>query len=186
MNPIEKAVLPLKKDAIARAKETAERDIERIRSDLEAAGGDINQAAPYPKHSSYGMTYATSRMRYNEFHSVTKAHPDHRPSYRSNEPYFVVIDEDKAKRFIEQRMEWAAADYDSFVIKLVKKIGEVKNAKLHGNHVWGYSTLVVTKPDGEVQAWKTQQIVNYSKLGKPFNQWPTRRMKNVPDMKKAA
>jgi hypothetical protein len=92
----------------------------------------------------------------------------------------------KVRRFIKQRMEWAAADYDAFVIKLVKKIGEVKKAELHGNHVWGYSTLIVTIPDGEVQAWKTQQIVNHSKLGKPFNQWPTRRMKKVPDLKKKA
>jgi len=186
MNPIEKAVLPLKKDAIARAKETAEQMIERIRSDLDEAGGDINKAAPYPKSSDYGMVYAAKRSRYNDFHAVTKTHPDHRPSYRFDEPKFVVIDEEKVVRFIEQYMEWAAADYDAFVVKLVKKIGEVKKAKLHGNHVWGYSTLVVTKPDGEVQAWKTQQIVNRSKLGKPFNQWPTRRMKKVPDLREVA
>jgi hypothetical protein len=186
MNPIEKAVLPLKKDAIARAKETAEQEIERIRADLEEAGGDINKAAPYPKYSDHGMAHAAKRLRHNDFHAVTVSHPDHRPSYRPDDPYIVMIDEPKVIRFIEQRMEWAAADYDAFVIKLVKKIGEAKKAKLHGNHVWGYSTLIVTMPDGEVQAWKTQQIVNRSKLGKPFNQWPTRQMKKVPDLKVAA
>jgi hypothetical protein len=186
MNPIEKAVLPLKKDAIARAKQAAEETIERMRVRLAEAGGDVNKAAPYPRSSSYGIDHAIARMRYNDFRSVVKADPAHRPSYGMNGPYYVIMDDEKVARFIEQRMEWAAADYDSFVIKLVAKIGDVKKAKLHGNHVWGYSTLIVTKPDGEVQAWKTQQIVNHSKLGKPFNQWPTRRMKRVPDFKEAA
>lgn len=190
MNPIEKAVLPLKKDAIARAKAEAEHVIQQTRDDLVKAGGDINTAAPYPasygSKALHGIAREIARMRYNLFHALIKADPAHRPSYRPDEPSYVLIDEDKVQRFIKQRMEWAAADYDAFVIKLVKKIGDTKSAKLHGNHVWGYSTLIVTIPDGELQAWKTQQIVNHSKLGKPFNQWPTRRLKSVPDLKVAA
>lgn len=185
MNLIEKVVLPLKKDAIKRAKQMAETEVANIRDDLATAGGDINKAAPYPA-GGYGYTHEIARRRYQKFHALTKSDPDHRRAFSSREPYYVVVDDDKVKLFIEQRMEWAAADYDAFVAKLVKKIGDVTKAKLVGNHVWDYSTLIVTKPDGEVQAWKTQQIVNYSKLGKPFNQWPTRRMKKVPDMKKAA
>lgn len=190
MNPIEKAVLPLKKDAITRARQSAEAKIDRVRIELDEAGGDINKAAPYPRKfgagALYGITYQVAKMRYNLFRSVTVQDPAHRPSYRESEPSYAILDADRIKRFIQQREEWAAADYDAFVVKLVNKIGEVKKAKLHGNHVWGYSTLIVTKPDGEVQAWQTQQIVNHSKLGKPFNQWPTRRLKNVPDMKAAA
>jgi hypothetical protein len=185
-SPIEKAVRPLKKDAIARAKQMAEERIEYIRTELAAAGGDINKAAPYPSRSDGGIRFESKRMRYNEFHSVTMQDPAHRPSYSSNQPSYKIMDDDKVTRFIQQRMEWAAEEYEAFVAKLVNKIGEVTKAKLYGNHVWGYSTLIVTMPDGEVQAWKTQQIVNYSKLGKPFNQWPTRRLKKVPDMKKAA
>jgi hypothetical protein len=33
----------------------------------------------------------------------------------------------------------------------------------------------VTK-GGTVERWKTQQIVNVSRLGKLFNQWPTRQL----------
>lgn len=185
MNLIEKAVRPLKKDAIERAKQTAEQEVEKVRSDLAEAGGDINKAAPYPQRL-HGFQHEIARMRYQKFHALVVPHPDHRPSYTRNAPYIVMLDEEKAKRFIQQRMDWAAEEYEAFVAKLVKKIGEVTKAKLIGNHVWSYSTLIVTTPDGEEQAWKTQQIVNYSKLGKPFNQWPTRRMKKVPDMKKAA
>jgi len=190
MNPIEKVVKPLKKHAIERAKQEAEAAIQRVREDLADAGGDINKAAPYPENfgpnALHGYAREGARLRYQKFHSLVKPDPNHRSSFQRGAPHFVVIDEDKVVRFIEQRMEWAALDYDAFVAKLVKKIGEVTKAKLHGNHVWDYSTLIVTKPDGEVQAWKTQQIVNHSKLGKPFNQWPTRRLKQVPDLKKAA
>lgn len=190
MNPIERAVLPLKKDAIKRAKQEAEAAIQKVRDDLAAAGGDVNKAAPYPENfgpnALHGYEREAARMRYQKFHSLVMSDPNHHSTYRRNEPHFVVLDEDKVTRSIQHRMESAAADYDSFVVKLVKKIGEAVKAKLHGNHVWGYSTLIVTKPDGEVQAWKTQQIVNFSKLGKPFNQWPTRRLKKVPDLKQAA
>ena len=43
--------------------------------------------------------------------------------------------------------------------------------------MWGYSVLTVTKEDGSVERWKTQQIMNISVLGLLFAQWPSRKMK---------
>lgn len=180
ISPIEIAVMPLKNDAVERARQAAEADITRVREALEKHGGDINAAAPYPSRNARGVDYQVAKMRYNLFHGVTERDPAHRPNYQPSQPSYVLMSEEKAKRYVEQRMIWAGEDYDAFVRKLVTKIGEVEDAKLVGNHVWSYSTLVVTTKAGEQQAWKTQQIVNYSKLGKPFNQWPTRRLKQVP------
>lgn len=182
MNPIEKAVAPLRKDAIERARQEAEAMIERIRTALVDADWDINKAAPYPSRHSGTSDYYVARARYQRFHAVTIEDPS--KGYQANNgtrPYFVVMDEARAGRYIEMCKESAAADYDSFVIKLVAKIGEVKTAKLTGNHVWASSTLIVVLPDDTKQAWATKQIMNYSKHGKPFNQWPTRKLKKVPE-----
>jgi hypothetical protein len=81
------------------------------------------------------------------------------------------------ERFITRAKEDAAAQYDSYVQKLIGKIGEVTAASLDGDHVWGFSYLTVTLPNGKKEVWKTQMIVNISKLGKLFNQFPTRKMK---------
>lgn len=187
MNPIEKVVAPLKKDAIERARQEAVAEVEEVRKELAAAKGNINKAAPYPKSwgkgALYGIGYELARIKHNRYHALADRDPSRQPSatHKPGEPYFVLIDEERVTSYIDARKRWAGEDYDAFVAKLVRKIGEVKKAELIGNHVWSYSTLIVTMPDGEMQAWKTQQIVNHSKLGKPFNQWPTRRMKKVPE-----
>lgn len=182
MNPIEQAVMPLKDDAIERAQQAAIEEVNTIERELAEHGGDINKAAPYPRSLGGGLRFYLARAKYNTFHAVCVADPSH--GYQSNNghnSYFVVLDQARVDRFIKSRMADAATQYDAFVQKLVAKIGEVTDAKLIGNHVWSYSTLVVTMPDGTQQAWKTQQIVNYSKHGKPFNQWPSRQMKKVPE-----
>lgn len=186
-NPIEAAVLPLKTDAIERARQEAIARLEHAKATLAEHGGDINAAAPYPSGMGYSHTHHAERIKYNFYHSIFKTDPDAGyQSLRPGSPHLVVYDEKRGERYIQQRMDDAAAQYDAFVVKLVGKIGKVKAAVLQGNHVWGRSTLIVTKPDGEMQAWKTQQIVNYSKLGNPFNQWPTRQLKRVPVLEKAA
>ena len=93
-----------------------------------------------------------------------------------NDPVPVKMDREEIARFIKNSKEEAAAQYDAFVAKLIRKIGVVETAELTGNHVWSYSYLNVTKADGTKESWKTQMIVNVSKLGKLFNQWPTRKV----------
>jgi hypothetical protein len=191
MNPIEKAVRPLKVTAMERAEQEALAEIEKARAELEKHGWNINKAAPYPRQTGagalYGVAYYAARSRYNLFHALTTQDPA--KGYQvsnGRDPLMVVIDDERAARYVAKRREWAGEDYDAFVAKLVAKVGEAKKAVLHGNHVWDTSTLIVTKPDGTTEAWSTKQIVNHSKLGKPFNQWPTRKLKQVPNLKAAA
>jgi hypothetical protein len=177
-NPIVKAVEPLKADAIKRAEEEANKIIQRVTDLLHQAGNDIQIAAPYPKsvgpNALWGEHYHMALSKYKLFKSLTKSR---KGSRSPNEPDFADIDQNLVQRFIKQSKEDAAFQYKQFIHKLVRKIGKVKDAVLEGNHVWGYSILTVTLPDDTKQKWKTQQIVNVSKLGKLFNQWPTRKVK---------
>ena len=82
------------------------------------------------------------------------------------------------EKFAASARETAAAEYDAFVAKLEAKIGDdVAAAELAGNHVWNHSTLTITRTDGSVERWRTSMIINVSKLGKLFNQFPTRKAK---------
>jgi hypothetical protein len=89
----------------------------------------------------------------------------------------VKLSDERVARRVQQTRDAMATDFDGYVNKLSTKIGEgVVSAEITGR-LWDYSTLTVTKNDGSVERWRTQQIINVSCLGKLFNQWPTRRSK---------
>ena len=88
-----------------------------------------------------------------------------------------VGDDKKVAAFIKDAEERASAQYTAFIQKLEMKVGEHTAATLEGNHVWFTSLLTVTKADGSTEKWFTQQIANISKLGRPFPQWPSRKVK---------
>lgn len=172
-NPIEIAVMPLKDDAIESAQKYAERTIELVKQDLSENGWDLNAVAPYPSSRQGRLSYSMALAKHRLYTSVTRSVTG---SYMFNKPDIVRMDEEAVDRFIGQAKKDAAFQYDAFVAKLVSKIGPCDNAALKGSHVWGSSILTVTK-GGLVEKWKTQQIINVSKLGKVFNQWPSRKMK---------
>jgi len=177
MNPIEKVVAPLKNDAIERAEQNAKEIIDDVKKQLLEAGNDLKICAPYPRsnmYNAYSPAYWIAASKYQLFRSLCKTR---KGSHMMNEPILADMDSNYKAKFIKQAKEDAAAQYDAFVAKLVVKIGEVEDAKLVGNHVWSFSILSVTKKDGTTQNWKTQQIINVSKYGKLFNQWPTRKVK---------
>jgi len=175
-NPIEIAVAPLKEDAIVRAAKEARETVERVRKELADANNDMEIAAPWPNYRECSdFMYQKKMQRHYLFSSLIKSHE---ATHRPGTPYYVDVDAAKVERFIEDAKKDAAAQYDAFVSKLVRKIGATTEASLTGNHVWGYFYLDVTKADGTKETWKTQQIVNVSKLGKFFNQWPSRKLKN--------
>lgn len=171
-HPVEAAVLPIKVDAIERAEQEARRIIERYTELLAENGMDAEKVAPYPRNA-YSNRYHVERGRYYLVCSLTKSIQS---THRINEPRIVQMDPAGCERFVAQSRQAAAEQYDAFVAKLIKKIGDCDAADLTGNHVWGYSVLTVTKGEA-IERWKTQQIVNVSKLGKLFNQWPTRKVK---------
>jgi hypothetical protein len=172
MTAIERAVEPLRQKAVAAAEDHARAVIERVRKDLEAHNWDIRSAAPYPYHS-YTREGQIAKSKNSLYESLTKTHPDHRPSYIPSEPNYKVIDDDRAERYVEEMKMMAAAQYEAFVAKLVSKVGDHTTAELSTpTGVWDYSYVTIDGKD----VWKTQCIGKYSKNGKYFHQWPTRKL----------
>jgi Asp-tRNA(Asn)/Glu-tRNA(Gln) amidotransferase A subunit family amidase len=173
-NAIEAAVAPLKNDAIARAEQEATALIERLAEKLAANDWNVDLVAPQPNsmrdgRETYLRKQAQRRLYSSLFESV-------KCSRSMRDPFEVKRNPEREARFIDGAKVDAAAQYDAFVAKLTQKIGECDSAVLSGNHVWGQSILTVTKGESS-ERWKTQMIVNVSKLGKLFNQWPTRKVK---------
>lgn len=174
--PIRDAVLPLLTDAQYRAEGFARSIVERFETELMAADWDANIVAPYPSNTRVSRSeWQRARERYALLRRLTEWVASSR---HPSDPEIVVFNQERVERFISEARENAAAQYELFIRKLETKVGEHVAATLEGNHVWGYSLLHVTKGDGTTETWKTQQIVNVSKLSKVFNQWPTRKVKS--------
>lgn len=171
--PVGRALHPAKVEAVKSAREKAEQVIERVAKELEEAGWDIDAVAPYPNSiSSSTAEYHSKKNKYTLFHSLTRSASGTYP--RRGEPRLVVMADDLKARFISNSEQDAAYQYDAFICKMVGKVGEVTDAQISGDHIWDHSILTVTLPSGQVQRWKTQQIVNYSVYGRPYLQWPSR------------
>ena len=174
INKIEAAVAHLRSEAIARAEKETQTLVDRMIQDLVAVDMDLDKAAPYPKANIDKAAYQQAMTRRSMFLNIARSVKHTR---RPSDPFTVEVTNEAINRVLTQAAENAAAEYDAFVAKLIGKIGEVSEAELFGNHVWGNSMLHVTKLDGTKECWKTQMIINISKLGKLFNQFPTRKVK---------
>jgi len=172
-HPVTLAVLPLKVEAVAKAEEAAKEFCANAVKQMADAGMDRNAVAPFP-YNEHGTAYQVKREKYQIFCRLFRSV---KGSHRRGEPDICKVNPKGIKWLIKTEMERAALQYDAFVIKLVKKIGDCAAAKLQGSHVWGYSILTVEKFDLTVERWKTQQIVNRSVNGLLFNQWPSRKVK---------
>lgn len=175
LHPVAKAVEPLRAEAVKRATDYAAEMVTELKNQLLAVGWDADQYAPYPK--AWGMStfnYNEALRKYQFVSRLTETTLGR--CRRSGDPNPVRLNTKAIIRFYEETAENASWQYDAFIMKMIEKIGECESAELRGTHVWGYSYLTVTKATGQ-EVWKTQQIVNVSKLGLPFNQWPSRKMK---------
>lgn len=169
--PVGAAVAPLKADAMKRAGDEAAQRVAAARRALEAAGWDLNVAEPLPADlPKHDMRYQDALGRRDNLRRFTRRGP-------YGQEHVLVWGPDLAARHIQNARELAAQQYDMFTVKLVGKAGPIVSCTLEGSHVWGYSTLTVTKRNGTVEHWRTQQIVNVSSLGNPYPQWPTRRVR---------
>lgn len=162
---IRTAVEPLKADAVQKAEDWAKNEVEEMWNELLENDLDIDKAAPYPK-SCWDCDYRKKSARHKRF-SYCFGTGYRKPAKKN---------EEMIERFVNGCKEDAASQYEKFIYKLESKCGEVDSALLEGNHVWGHSFLTVENGD-EKQVWKTQMIINYSKHGKAFNQFPTRKVK---------
>jgi len=158
MTAIASAVEPLRTSAIERARKEASDYAERVF----AKHAEDPTYHAYPRNS-WSREYAVQKARYHRFRALTT----------NGER-----DDKKVVNFIDDAAERASQQYTIFIQKLESKVGIHIAATLTGDHVWGHSILTITKADGLVEKWKTQQIINVSVLGKFFHQWPTRKLKS--------
>lgn len=175
-NLIEAAVAPIKTDALDRAEQDTREYLAGLIADLVTNDMNLTITAPRPRSTMERGAYQAASAKLSIFHQITETISQASPR-EPNAPTIVKVRMDGIEKLVSKAREEAGVQYDAFVAKLVQKVGPVVSATLNGNHVWGYSTLTVEKADGTVENWKTQQIVNVSKLGNLFNQWPTRKVK---------
>ncbi|MGV0982346.1 MAG: hypothetical protein ACOYB0_08300 [Polynucleobacter sp.] len=171
-NPIAVAVEPLRAAAVADAVKQTRAMIEQTWTAIEAANGNVNAAGyGYPRSGRHDYFIQLARCKLAQ--SVTES-----TSSMMDAP--VIRDEARAESVLRRVAYDASIDFDAYVGKLTIKVGgEVAAAHLVGTTfaVWDYSILEVTHADGSVDRWKTTRIINCSKLGRLFNQYPTRKMK---------
>ena len=174
-HPVALAVEPLRAAAMDRAEQFARKMVEEVELRMATEFGDRQKFAPYP--SSLHCNRAQYIAGVNYYNFVRKITETTAGGSRSpNSPDFGTMSDQGIAKFIEETRNQASFQYDEFICKMIRKIGDCTSATLSGSHVWGCSFLSVSKPTGG-EVWKTQQIINVSKLGLPFNQWPSRKQK---------
>lgn len=174
-HPVALVVDPLREKAMERAEVEAKKIVEKVRAELKAAGNDLEVCAPYPDSGKLcGAAYHSALGKYRLFRHLCKSR---KGSRSMREPNFADVDSNYVAKYIKDAKTAAAFQYDAFIVKLCLKIGDCVGATITGEHVWGRSQLRVAKMTGPTEVWMTQQIVNCSKLGLLFNQWPSRKIK---------
>jgi hypothetical protein len=175
-SPIATAIAPLRDAAIDDANAEYNIMVAKAVAKLEAAGWDLDVAAPRPNGNMDRGDYMRLRAVCGFFSSITRPLTCGR---RIDEPDMVALDEARVEKVRGQIKAEAAASFEAYAAKLEKKVGAVVAAELMGDSagLWSYSVLTVTLADGTVQRWKTQRILNCSGLGTLFHQWPTRLIK---------
>ena len=175
-DPIEAALEPAREQARFWAKKNAMDRVNHIKGLLEANGWDRAKACPYPRDMPYGSyKFTIARGLYDDACFLTIS-VDGRGVSHLHGPCIVKMEQRRINAFIKRHVEETDLMYTAFIAKMLVKIGVCKSATLIGNHVWSHSILTVSKPNGTVEKWKTQQIINQSKLGKVFPQWPSRKV----------
>lgn len=182
------AVEHLRTPSMDRAEEEARKLADRYRLTLEESGWDMEVSYPYPKHNN--AEFKVMAARRNMALRLTTADVARNGglySRRPNTPNYRAWNPKAIEHLVSEARDNASQQYDAFIAKLAGKIeadGPVVEAILTGEHIWGHSILTVCHADGSVHKWRTEMIINVSKLGTLFNQWPTRKLK--PTTRKAA
>ncbi|NDC19278.1 MAG: hypothetical protein EBZ87_03310 [Microbacteriaceae bacterium] len=104
--------------------------------------------------------------------------------YRPNAPYKAVKKDNVSEIIVKDAKAYAKDACDSFACKIVQKTEEeiasrkssekIVSTTYKGNiNPWDGAKVIVKTDKGEY-VWNTKVILNFSKYGLPFNQWPTR------------
>jgi len=142
---------------------------------IESMGGDLLAAYPMPDPKFGDRAYHEGKSAYLFAVSVTRP-LNRNASRRRGDPLFIAPCNDSLNKVVAEERKSADEQFEAYLVKLAGKTGPVAGATLHasGASVWQQSTLVVTRPDGTTAVFITKRIINVSKLGKLFYQWPTR------------
>ncbi len=177
--PIAEAVKPMRDPAVAAAEAAVLAKVESLAARLAAADWNLDAVAPRGKLWTANYQ-AAQRLR--DFVTALFETDQARSGVtrRPGDPVFVKRSEERVARTVEMAREQAAAQFDAYVAKLEHKVGDVLEAVVcDRGSLWEHSTLRVTKADGSVEFWRTQRILNFSRHGLPYHQWPTRKVKGV-------
>jgi len=134
----------------------------------------INKAYPYPHGHMSRAQYAEAKRDHNLAASLTRVVGN--PVRRFSDPLIVEADGAKQSKLIDEVRAMASSSFDAFVAKLEGKVGPYSSCAFLAEGTWNNSVIEFQTPEGPAR-WKTQCILNISKLGLVFNQWPTRRVK---------
>lgn len=161
-----KAVLPLKVLAMNKAEEHFRESVRQAAALILKHNGDLDKLVPIPEDIKYDS---------HEYQALTMAR-GYYISITNNFAGRLSLSDTKVEEEVQKTRQAAGFQFDAFVAKLNAKINDVVlTAELSGDP-WNYSTLVVETKNKGRQVWQTKIIVNVSKLGKLFNQWPTRQV----------
>lgn len=163
------AVLPLKVAAQDRAEQSLRKAFANATKLLARAEFKMSVVAPEPtaKYGTPEYDVAVSRRVF--FASFTNP-----VSYGSDT---VEVDLERIEEKVAMERVMAGISFDRFVNKLNLKINDTTITATLSGSPWTGSTLVVETKNKGMQVWYTKVIVNCSKLGKVFNQFPTRLAK---------
>jgi hypothetical protein len=137
-------------------------------SALKKVGGELEKLAPRGKSNDTKSEYSSKTAKRQWFMRWTQADTKH-------EIFTGTVG--LRKKFVDEAEKGAEESYMAWVRKMTDKIGKtVQDAKMTGSP-WTGSTLHVVTHDGEEQTWNNQMIINQSKYGTLFNQFPSRQVK---------
>jgi DNA modification methylase len=170
---LEKVLDPYLKELEDKFAQATKNRIDHWSAKLKESDMDLDKCCPRPNGGMDKITYRMMLETHNFVASFTNSTV---VSRRRSEPNTREISQPSILNLIKISKDEAKADFLAYISKLTGKIQTtIKSAELKGN-LWQGSMLYLDTEDGE-QKWKTQMIINTSKYGKPFNQFPTRLMK---------
>lgn len=174
--PVGACIMPMKIAALDAVEKRTRERVAKLLAKLEENGGDLDNAFPF-SYSDYSDDGKAARALNGQVRTLTKDTDEQlRIGKYHNKIFKRVASEKGIEAHVQNMRDISAAQYDLFVCKMVGKVGECDSATIEGNHVWGDSTLTVLKGD-KTERWHTQMIINFSKYGLAFNQFPSRKLK---------
>lgn len=182
---ITKALAPTRGEIIEGTKEVLHARVEIARQKITEADFDLNIAFPINYNSYQVNVQKADRQFALTYAAIKEATPS--AIYRRNAPIPVTLRDpeivaekiaEAAERHADDLLATYAAKLTAKVAEHAKKKGvesEIAAARYVGTrNPWQTSTLEVKLTNGAKMTLTTSIIVNVSKLGKLFNQFPTR------------